>query len=889
MILQFFLKYRTRFGQKVVLFSPDLPAADGKIEMSYHDSESWSVTVDTGNKIPKKINYHYAIEDNDGTTILDGEEDRVLQLSKKDQQSNLTIIDLWNDPGDPQNIYYTSALRTVFPTAKGVKKLVLPSNITHEFRVKAPSLQADETLCILGSSPSLKSWDTSVPVVMLKEGDWYVAGIRIEEDEWPASYKYAIYNKKEKKFVAYEEGENRPVPLQSKNPGRIILHDGFVRIRFNGFRGAGVNIPVFSLRSKKSFGTGEFSDLKYLIDWAYETGIKMIQLLPVNDTSAHFNKADSYPYAAVSSFALHPLYINLEKVASKENAGIIKALKKKQKQLNELPQVDYEEVMQFKMYALRELFDLQKDTLKEDTVFNDFVEQNQHWLMPYAAYSTLKKKYNTPDFNTWQTHSVYDAVSVKRMGNPGRPLYNEILFYYFIQYHLHLQLDEVSKYARKKKIILKGDIPIGIYRYSCDAWVDPSLYNMDEQAGAPPDDFAVKGQNWGFPTYNWRRMQKDGFEWWRRRFERMSNYFDAFRIDHILGFFRIWSIPLESTEGIMGRFVPALPVQLSEFEQHNIPFDYKRFCSPYITDAELESVFGEHAETAKERFFKKNEKTGYTFLSEWNTQRKVIEGLSENDKPLFRSGLLDLLSNVILFEERKETDNAYHFRFGMDKTSSYEKMEQQVKDNLFNLYIDYFYHRQETLWQKEAMAKLPSLKRSTNMLVCGEDLGMVPQCVPEVMKQLGILSLEVERMPKKSGKEFAHPNEAGYLSIVTPSTHDMSTIREWWTEDKEKSQKFYNEILGHFGPAPAECTTSVAKEIISQHLYSPAIWSVFLLQDLFAMNKKLSDHDPREERINIPADPNHYWRYRMPVFLEDLLKETEYNSELKKIITNSGR
>src|SRR4029079_3498020 len=141
--------------------------------------------------------------------------------------------------------------------------------------------------------------------------------------------------------------------------------------------------------------------------------------------------------------------------------------------------------------------------------------------------------------------------------------------------------------------VLKGDIPIGIYRYGCDAWTNPSLYNMNEQAGAPPDDFAVKGQNWGFPTYNWSKMKENNFSWWRRRFDQMSNYFDAFRIDHILGFFRIWSIPENEVQGIMGRFIPALAVHVNEFGENGIWFDHYRYCKPYITDEVLNEIFGD--------------------------------------------------------------------------------------------------------------------------------------------------------------------------------------------------------------------------------------------------------------------------------------------------------
>jgi 4-alpha-glucanotransferase len=435
---------------------------------------------------------------------------------------------------------------------------------------------------------------------------------------------------------------------------------------------------------------------------------------------------------------------------------------------------------------------------------------------------------------------------------------------------------------------LKGDIPIGVARYGADTWVEPSLFNMNEQAGAPPDDFAVKGQNWGFPTYNWEEMSKDKYKWWRRRFDQMSNYFDAFRIDHILGFFRIWSIPMDAVEGVMGRFVPAIPVDISEFYARNISFNHDRYCKPYITPNVVDEIFKERAEEVKETFLNESP-NGYELKAFVNTQRKVADYFADQPDEFLKKGLFSLISNVILFEDENSNGQKFHFRISIDKTSSFFQLEDYTKSVLWPLYIDYFYYRQNDFWKKEAMKKLPSLKRNTKMLVCGEDLGMVPPCVPDVMNQLGILGLEIERMPKSPGKEFFHPDDAPYLSVVMPSTHDMSTIREWWEENPEQTQRFYNYMLGQYGEAPQTCEDWISKKIILQHLYSPAMWSVFQLADLLSMNEKLRVEDPHEERINIPADPDHYWHYRMSMNLEDLIKEKEFNAGLKNYIKESGR
>jgi 4-alpha-glucanotransferase len=432
-----------------------------------------------------------------------------------------------------------------------------------------------------------------------------------------------------------------------------------------------------------------------------------------------------------------------------------------------------------------------------------------------------------------------------------------------------------------------------VYRYSCDAWVAPHLFNREEQAGAPPDDFAVRGQNWGFPTYNWKHMQEDGFAWWQQRFEQMSNYFDAFRIDHILGFFRIWSIPMHALQGVMGRFVPAIPVRITEFGEKSIWFDYHRYCKPFINDEILWQVFGDLAETVKTSFVTANGFDGYDLLPDFTTQRQVEsyfagqESTPENDR--LREGLCDLISNVLLFEEEGAQGEAFHFRIGMEQTYSFRYLDAHTQIRLRELYVDYFYRRQDAFWQKEALHKLPQLKAATNMLICGEDLGMVPHCVPDVMKQLGILSLEIQRMPKNPATEFFHPNDAPYLSVVTPSTHDMSTIRGWWEEDRAKTQRFYNFVMGQWGEAPFFCEAWINRAIVLQHLYSPAMWSIFQLQDLLGMSEQLRRQNPHEERINIPAVPRHYWRYRMHLSLEDLLRQKEFNQELADYVTHCGR
>lgn len=898
MKLQFYLKFHTRYGQRLLVSGnvEELGNNDPAkaLPMEYLNEEFWHVAVDIKKKeLQKTITYQYLLENENGERVQEWGDDRQVEGIKK-EINDLVMVDTWNHAGEYENAFFTAPFQEVL-LKHPLPKIKIPEveNATHVFHVKAPLTGKNEVVCICGGARALGEWDTDRPVLMTRKGNWWTAEVDLSDNGFPVAYKYGIYNTREKKFDYYEGGNNRIVYSDAGKKKMTLLHDGFIQLPNNTWKGTGVAIPVFSLRSKNSFGVGEFTDIKLLVDWARAAGLKLVQLLPVNDTIATHTWLDSYPYAAISAFALHPLYINLSKVAGKTYATQLTPLKKKQKELNALSAVAYDEVITLKMSVMKELYAVMgADTLADES-YKSFWKNNRHWLQPYAAFCYYRDKYGSSHFEEWPEGGTYDKADVEKLFQSRSAVSKDILFYCFVQYHLHLQLKEATDYAHKKGIVLKGDIPIGIYRYGCDAWVAPDLYNMNWQAGAPPDDFTAVGQNWGFPTYNWKKMNEDGFSWWKQRFEQMSHYFDAFRIDHILGFFRIWSIPLHAIQGVMGRFVPCLPVHVNEFGENGIWFDYQRFCRPFITDEVLQEVFEGLADVVKAHYLVANNQGGYDLEMKFETQQQVaahFDGLEltpENDR--IKNGLLDLIANVILFDEEDSMGQHFHFRIDMEKTISFKHLIPHLQEKLRALYINYFYRRQDDFWFREAMHKLPQLKEATNMLVCGEDLGMVPHCVPDVMQQLGILSLEIQRMPKDPKKEFFHPDDAPYLSVITPSTHDMSTVRGWWEENRERTQRFYNLVLGQWGDAPFYCESWINRAVVLQHLYSPAMWSIFQLQDILGMSETLRREKPQEERINDPANPKNYWQYRMHISLEDLLKETAFNTELADYIRNSGR
>lgn len=894
MSLSVFLRFSTSPGQEI-LISGDLVSSltvgeHSSLPMTYLNKDLWYIVLNLEKNRLKSLrntNYFFAIRQNDDTTIYDCGKHRRIDLRTMD--GDLTIVDTWNEMGTIANIFNTAPFNNVFFRNKKIHSIA-PFNKHFYFTVEAPTLNDGEKLIMTGNSLLLGNWLSSGYLEMKFDGKKWFAELESTMDEDPLEYKYCVISDGPDS-IKYENGLNRTLPGLHQYQTKTIINDGYVKIENFSWRGTGVSIPVFSLRSKQSLGVGDFNDLKKMIDWCNKISVKMIQLLPVNDTTITHTWKDSYPYSSVSSIALHPLYISIEKVAGKSNIKLVESLIAEGKKFNAYAQIDYEAVMNIKWKSLRLLYDAMYESVSIDQDFKKFFTKNEHWLVSYAVFSYLRDKYKTAEYSKWEDHAIFTPQFLKEIEGANTLTHKKCCFYYFIQYHLHKQLKDAQAYANKKGIILKGDIPIGVTRFGVETWTEPALFNLDMQAGAPPDDFAEKGQNWGFPTYNWEAMKHNGYKWWRQRFQHLSQYFDAIRIDHILGFFRIWSIPSNQIEGIMGRFVPAIPINNKEIEDLYSENEVSRFCMPYITNEILSELADEYAEEVK-MFLEETSEGFFIFKAEYNTQKAIechFNELRQTKKNVrLKTILFSLISNVILFKDDKDPE-AFHFRFNMSSTLSFKYLDKSIKQKLTHLYNDYFYYRQDFLWKGEAMEKLPVLINSTDMLVCGEDLGFIPRCVPDVMQLLGLLSLEVQRMPKIPNHSFVQLSDVRYLSVVTPSTHDMSTIRGWWLENYNLSQEFYTNDLIRHGTAPKLMDTTIVRSILLQHLSSNAQWAVFQIQDILAIDEANWVENPDEERINIPEYSNHYWRYRMKDGFEELLKNNNLNNKLKFLIESSGR
>jgi len=897
MKIHFKIAYFTYWGQRLLVTGniPELGNGDlsRALLLNFQYKEDWIGEIDIVRDDSFDLKYKYVLfTEQTGQYNEEWGDERKLSFDVK-KPDHFFCFDQWNSPATVENTFLSAPFAQVLLRDEHETDVTKnPVKFTHIFKVKAPLITKNQVICVIGDCKAMGNWSTNHPVLLRKtdEGYWQTE-IDLSKAQGDAHYKYGIYDPEDKKFCYFESGADRVAPNMNSSKTVVQLNDGFIRVQSQSWRGVGVGLPVFSIRTKKSFGVGDFSDLLLLVDWAEKVGIKLIQVLPLNDTIGTHTDADVLPYAAISAFALNPLFLNLPAMGKlPASHPLQQAYKTRQPELNAQELIAFLDVINFKLQYAKELYFIQKDKFLNNKEFQSFFKKNEFWLVPYAAYCVLRDQYGTSDYRQWKDYARFDKTKIAELTSPESPGFDNVAVNYFIQYHLHVQLSKATEYAHAHGIVLKGDIPIGVNRNSVDTWVSPELFHMHMQAGAPPDMFAVKGQNWELPTYNWDMIKRTGFDWWKKRFAQMSNYFDTFRIDHILGFFRIWQIPIHQVEGIMGHLFPSIPVYINEFAEKGIWFDYNRFCKPYITDAILWDFFGEEASWVKANCLQIEDgwvlhlKTPY--LSQQNVEKMFADGkISERVK----WGLFDLISNVLFFEVEGTDRTQFYPRYGMESLRTFQDLDDYTKSKLRELYVDYFYRRQDAYWYQSGMEKLPALKRATNMLICGEDLGMMTHCVTTVMKELGILSLEVQRAPKLDKIEFFHPADAPYLSVVTPSTHDMSTIRGWWEEDRGVTQRFYNSQLGHWGEAPYFCDWWICRDILLQHLYSPAMWAIFQMQDLLSISDTVRRENPHEERINVPSNSKFSWRFRLHINMEDLIENDNFNNELKNYIIQSGR
>lgn len=890
MTVQFNIEYKAMFGEQIVV---NIQTEEGELKLPLEttDGERWA--CDWCVESPEKsYTYYYSVE-REGRAVKAEWLIIKHQLDVNAKKAEVyTLYDHWKAMPEDAYLYSSAFTDCINHQAPQEMKPETGSKIVRLI-VRAPQLRDGERLGVLGADKALGVWDVQkiLPMTQHTYNEW-VADIDATHLEGShLEFKFVAF-RNAKNNLLWETSMNRTVDLPEMKAGELVSYElDQAYFALYNRKLAGTQVPVFSLRTRKSAGIGDFGDLKTMIDFVASTGQKVLQLLPINDTTITHTWTDSYPYSCISVFAIHPQYADLHALPELKDAKARAEAEKTRAELNALDKIDYEKVNDFKINYLRQIFNQEGEKMMKTAEYKAFFQASELWLVPYAQYSYLRDKNGTADFNQWPDHQVWDEAERKVLADPKTAAYKNVAFFYFVQFVLDRQMQEAHEHAKAKGVILKGDIPIGVNRNGCDVWTEPKYFNLNGQAGAPPDDFSANGQNWGFPTYNWFEMLKDGCQWWNRRFQNMARYFDAYRIDHVLGFFRIWEIPVHSVHGLLGQFAPALAMSREEIESYGLHFQEDRFTRPFITDWVLDRVFHERAGEVKEKYLDRLDDERYQMKPEVDTQRKVEALFADvtNEKELWlRDGLYALISDV-LFVRDHTNPGVFHPRISAQLDFIYESLYDNDKAAFNRLYNDYFYRRNNQFWYQEAMKKLPKLVQATRMLVCAEDLGMVPDCVPWVMDELKILSLELQSMPKDPSVKFGHLSRNPYRSVCTISSHDMPTLRMWWDENIQRTQEYYNTMLYRQGSAPHPLPGWLASDIISRHLTSPSMLCILSIQDWLATDEALRLPDADAERINIPANPKHYWRYRMHLNIEDLAADKRFVQNITEMISQSGR
>lgn len=890
MTVQFNIEYKAMFGEQIVV---NIQTEEGELKLPLETTDGQRWACDWCVESPEKsYTYYYSVE-REGRAVKTEwlMIKHQLEVNAK-KAAAYTLYDHWKTMTEDAFLYSSAFTDCINHQVPQVMKPETGSKIVRLI-VRAPQLRDGERLGVLGADKALGAWDVQkiLPMTQHTYNEW-VADIDATHLEGShLEFKFVAF-RNAKNELLWENSMNRTVDLPEMKAGELVSYElDQASFALYNRKLAGTQVPVFSLRTRKSAGIGDFGDLKTMIDFVASTGQKVLQLLPINDTTITHTWTDSYPYSCISVFAIHPQYADLHALPELKDAKARAEAEKTRAELNALDKIDYEKVNDFKINYLRQIFNQEGEKIMKTAEYKAFFQDTELWLVPYAQYSYLRDKNGTADFNQWPDYRVWDEAERKALTDPKAAAYKNVAFFYFVQFVLDRQMQEAHEHAKAKGVILKGDIPIGVNRNGCDVWMEPKYFNLNGQAGAPPDDFSANGQNWGFPTYNWFEMLKDGCQWWNRRFKNMARYFDAYRIDHVLGFFRIWEIPVHSVHGLLGQFAPALAMSREEIESYGLHFQEDRFTRPFITDWVLDRMFHERAGEVKEKYLDRLDDERYQMKPEVDTQRKVealFADVTDEKELWLRDGLYALISDV-LFVRDHTNPGVFHPRISAQLDFIYESLYDNDKAAFNRLYNDYFYRRNNQFWYQEAMKKLPKLVQATRMLVCAEDLGMVPDCVPWVMDELKILSLELQSMPKDPSVKFGHLSRNPYRSVCTISSHDMPTLRMWWDENVQRTQEYYNTMLYRQGPAPHPLPGWLASDIISRHLTSPSMLCILSIQDWLATDESLRLPDADAERINIPANPKHYWRYRMHLNIEDLAADKRFVQNITEMISQSGR
>lgn len=639
----------------------------------------------------------------------------------------------------------------------------------------------------------------------------------------------------------------------------------------------GLSIPVSALRTLESEGIGDFLDLIPFAQFVKKSGATLIQLLPVNDSGLQ-----SSPYSSLSAFALHPVYIHLS--ALPESKGFVNQIKDLKKRFDSAERIPYDIIVCEKLALLRAMYDKNKDAIIKSAACKKFIESNT-WLREYAAYSLLKSKNNNAHWQFWPEFVNPSFSDIEKIWADKKNT-EDLYFYVWMQKAAEEQFVLAGTALSEIGVELKGDLPILMNDDSADVWAKRNFFKRDRTAGAPPDMFASLGQNWGFPVYDWDALKEDAYSFWIDRLKQADKFYSAFRIDHVLGFFRIWSLSSHDYSGYLGNFLPS--VGISRRDLVALGFDSSRIrwlSEPHIRSSSLyEALYGEDNIEAKVKDVETValERIGNEDIFLF---KKAIRGEKDIDAlsivPKAKEFLSSAWRNRVLLECEPDT---FVPTWSYWDTTAFPTLSHVEKNALEALFA-HTRSEAEFLWEKNGKELIAMMTSATKMLPCAEDLGAVPACVPKVLFELGVLGLRIVRWARnwsQAGEPYIKLSDYPYLSVCTPSCHDTSTLREWWNTEAGKYE-FWN-FLGGKGNCPEQYTSETAAFVLGELAKGNSRILMLQLQDALALSPKYYNVKAEDERINVPGSWNHInWTYRMRVTIEELLDDDDLITRIKNV------
>ena len=667
----------------------------------------------------------------------------------------------------------------------------------------------------------------------------------------------------------------------------------------------GIVVPLSALYTKDCPSCGDFLALKDLADFCKKAGFSIVQLLPVNDTGTQ-----SSPYSGLSAFALHPLFIRINALpefaaAMKGNKAFATAYKAFEKEFGYKKRFDYDAVLGEKTKLLHLLFNyIEKKNSKDEAEANKlnkelakFVRSYQ-WIIPYAVFKNIKDENMQASWKSWDESIQklsYDQIKLKWQNKAKKSSHD---FFVWCQLRASEQFKEGAESLRAKKIILKGDIPILMNEDSVDCWTYPEFFRQELRAGSPPDGGNPMGQNWGFPTYDWDRLEADEFTWWKDRIKTSAQYYDAFRIDHILGFFRIWASKENETTAYLGHTIPY--ADFTRKTLNELGFDdgrIKWISEPHIPTGTIENITWNHDEaTAVLEKVCDRVKTEelWTFKKEIDGDKEIyamnfFEDEGKNNA--VKNALAEKWRDRSLIQIKKDR---FIKVYAFENSTAWKTLSGEEQEKLRKLFEE-IEVKENKLWEKQATTTLSAIVHASDMIPCAEDLGVNLPVMPEVLKKLDILSLKVIRWTRqwdKPGQPYIPFTDYPELSVATTSVHDSSTLRQWWNQEKDSVWAFINSVECENKPDGNSAFTPEIAEFILRSLAScKSALLINPLQDYLFLEHSFYLENEDDERINIPGSVNTFnWTYRIPVTIEEMSRNKGLLNKIKTIVeTHDGQ